>query len=97
MTQAYPKASKEKKKVASIIKQYESYAKDEDEAVKDADTENQADESTKNEDVESEEPAEENAKSIKTVKVSKRNKLTYMTRVILHTGSQFKKILKGLI
>ena len=97
ITKAYPKASKEKKKVASVVKQYESYAEDEDEAVKDADTENQADESTENEDEESEESAEENATSKKTVKISKRDKVTYMTWITLHTESQFKNILNGLI
>ena len=96
ITKAYPKASKEKK-VASVVKQYEFYAEDEDEAVKDADTENQADESTENEDEESEESAEENATSKKTVKISKRDKVTYMTWITLHTKSQFKKILNGLI
>ena len=97
IAKAYPKTSKEKKNVASIVKQYESYAEDKNEAVKDTDTENQADESTENRDEESEEPAEENAISKKTIKVSKRDKLTYITRVILHTRSQFKKILNDLI
>ena len=94
MTHTFPKASKEKKKVASVSKPKESYKKEEDEAVKAADPENLVDEPTENEDEESEDSAEENAKFEKSeekpVKVSKSNKLTYMTRVILHKGNQFK-------
>ena len=95
MTHTFPKASKEKKKVvASISQPKESYTKEEDEAVKDADPENPVDEATENEDEESEDSAEENAKFEKSeekpVKVSKSNKLTYMTRVILHKRNQFK-------
>ena len=94
MTHTFPKASKEKKKVASVSKPKESYTKEEDEAVKAADPENPVDEPAKNEDEESEDSAEENAKFEKSeekpVKVSKSNKLTNMTRVILHKGNQFK-------
>ena len=94
MTHTFPKASKEKKKVASVSKPKESYTKEEDEAVKAADLENPVNEPTENEDEESEDSAEENAKFEKSeekpVKVSKSNKLTYMTRVILHKGNQFK-------
>ena len=94
MTHTFPKASKEKKKVASVSKPKESYTKEEDEAVKAADPKNPVDEPTENEDEESEDSAEENAKFEKSeekpVKVSKSNKLTYMTRVILHKGNQFK-------
>ena len=94
MTHTFPKASKEKKKVASVSKPKESYTKEEDEAVKAADPENPVDEPTENEDEESEDSAEENAKFEKSeekpVKVSKSNKLTYMTMVILHKGNQFK-------
>ena len=93
MTHTFPKASKEKKKVASAFKPKESYTK-EDEAVKAADPENPVDEPAENEDKESEDSAKENAKFEKSeekpVKVSKSNKLTYMTRVILHKGNQFK-------
>ena len=93
-THTFPKVSKEKKKVASVSKPKESYTKEEDEAVKAADPENPVDEPTENEDEESEDSAEENAKFEKSeekpVKVSKSNKLTYMTRVILHKGNQFK-------
>ena len=93
MTHTFPKASKEKKKVASASKPKESYTK-EDEAVKAADPENPVDEPAENEDEESEDSAKENAKfekpEEKPVKVSKSNKLTYMTRVILHKGNQFK-------
>ena len=62
--------------------------------MKATDTENPIDETAENEDEESEEPAEENAKCEKSeekpVKVSKSNKLTYMARVILDAGNQFK-------
>lgn len=94
MTRTFPKASKEKKKVASVAKPKGSYAKEEDEAVKATDTENPIDEPDENEDEESEELAEEDAKCEKSeekpVKVSKCKKLTYVTRVILDTGNQFK-------
>ena len=94
MTHTFPKASKEKKKVSSVSKPKESYTKEEDEAVKAADPENPVDEPTENEDEGSEDSAEENAKFEKSeenpVKISKSNKLAFMTRVILHKGNQFK-------